>query len=96
MQLIEKKNYISKQWGKLATFSKILQIGCLWSTSMGELHPAMQTYTARGDFTTTLCLAYVYPEKPFKTYVLVQPQDVGYRLSEIYGLYYAKGQERLL
>lgn len=48
---------------------------------MGELHPAMQTYTARGDFTTTL--AYVYSEKPFKTYVLVQPQDAGYRLSEI-------------
>lgn len=56
----------------------------------------MQTQTTRGDFTTAVCLADVYPEKPFKTYVLVQPQDVGYRLSEIYGLYYAKGQERLL
>lgn len=54
----------------------------------------MQKYATRGDFTTTL--AYAYPEKPFKTYVLVQPQDVGFRLSEIYGLYYSKGRERLL
>lgn len=55
----------------------------------------MQTGNARGDFTTTLCEACASPKNPSKTYVIVQPQDVGYRLSKISVCMMQKGQERL-
>lgn len=71
---------------KLGTFWKTPDMGC-WLPWELELLPAMQTGNARGDFITTLCgnkEACASSKNPSKTYVLVQPQDAGYRLSEIY------------
>lgn len=68
---------------KLGIFWKTSQRG-FWLPWERELLPAMQTGNARGDFTTTLCEAFASPRSPSKTYVLVQPQNVGYRLREIY------------